>query len=152
MWADYLREHAEHRHDEPPSEWFGDSAALADELLDLVLHGPKRATAASVEEYLHTGEPLPRIGSHWIAHDGDGRPRAIIRSIELRIGPLDSVDAQFAWDEGEDDRSLESWLHEHRKYFRRSCARIGIEYSDDLELVFERFVVAWPVSHPPAGR
>jgi uncharacterized protein YhfF len=151
MWADYLREHPEHRHDEPPSDWFGDSAALSDELLGLVLHGPKRATAASVEEYLHTGEPLPRIGSHWVAHDGDGRPRAVIRSIELRIGPLDSVDAQFAWDEGEDDRSLESWLRHHRRYFQRLLPSIGLEFHEQMETMFERFRVVWPPEYADAA-
>ena len=150
LWSSYLAEQPEHADATPPVERFGDSAALADELLHLILHGPKRATAGAVAEFRHEGQPLPRIGGHWIVADGHGLARAVLRSIELRLGPFRSVDAQFAWDEGEDDRSLESWLREHRRYFRRSCARIGIDYSDDLELVFERFVVAWPRLGAPA--
>jgi uncharacterized protein YhfF len=150
MWQDYLDVHPEHREDHPPSECFGDSAGLADELLGLVLHGPKRATAAAVAEFARTGEPLPRIGGHWVAHDGSGRPRAILRSIELRLGPLDSVDEEFAWDEGEGDRTRESWLREHRRYFQRFLPTLGLEVSESMETLFERFRVVWPPEHADA--
>jgi uncharacterized protein YhfF len=146
MWAAYLERHPEHAGDQPPTERFGDSEELADELLGLVLNGPKRATAGAVAEFEHDGQPLPRIGGHWIVADGSGVARAILRSTELRIGPLDSVDDAFAWDEGEGDRSRAYWLAEHRRYFRRSLARIGIESSDQLEVVFERFEVVWPTA------
>jgi uncharacterized protein YhfF len=57
---------------------------------------------------------------------------------------LSSVDEQFAWDEGEGERTREWWLEAHRRYFRRTFAACGWEYHDDLEIVFERFVVVWP--------
>jgi uncharacterized Ntn-hydrolase superfamily protein/uncharacterized protein YhfF len=130
---------------EPPCvEYFGDSAELADELVAFVVDGPKRATAGLVADYVAEEEPLPRVGSHWIACDGAGVPRAVIRTTELRIGPLSSVDEKFAWDEGEHERTLESWLSSHRRYFRKSCERLGVEFSDDIEVVFERFAVVWP--------
>lgn len=123
---------------------FGDSPEQADELIDFVVDGPKRATAGLVAEYAAEDESLPRIGSHWVACDGSGAPRAVLRIWELRVGPLHSVDERFAWDEGEYDRTLARWLHEHRAFFRRSCDRIGIEFTDDLEVCFERFRVVWP--------
>ena len=133
----------------PPEEapWvgrFGDSAALADALLDMVLAGTKRATAGLVVDFAHEGEPLPRIGGHWIACDGDGRPRAVLRSTELRVGRLDSVDDAFAWDEGEGDRTRASWLEAHLRYFTRTLAARGRAWDDDLEVVFERFRVVHP--------
>ena len=144
MWREYVAVHPEHAQEDPPSECFGDSAELADELLGLVLHGPKRATAGAVAEFDHAGELLPRIGNHWIVHDGVGTPRAVLRSIELRVGPLDSVDAAFAWDEGEGDRTLASWLREHTRYFQRTLAAIGVPFHPQIEVVFERFAVVWP--------
>ena len=69
----------------------------------------------------------------------------MLRSIELRIGPLDSVDEAFAWDEGEDDRTRESWLDGHTRFFQRSLGRIGVEFHDRIEVVFERFRVVWPL-------
>ncbi len=127
--------------DEHPVERFGDSRELADELIDLVLHGPKRATAGLVADFAAEGEPLPRIGGHWIPCDGSGRPRAVLRTVELRIGPLASVDDAFARDEGEGDRTRADWLRSHRAYFTRTCAARGEQFTEEHEVVFERFAV-----------
>ena len=146
MWAEYsravpsavllCREHT--------IEGFGDSAALADELLGLVLSGRKRATAELAEEFAARGDALPRVGSHWIACDSTGAPRAVLRSTELRLATFDEVDASFAYDEGEDDRSLASWRTEHARYWTRGCAARGAVWSPDQEIVLERFTVVWP--------
>ena len=134
MWAEYAAAHPEAlvAGDEYVVEGFGDSAPLADALLDLVLHGPKRATAALSIEYEEEGEQLPRIGGHWIACDGSGAPRAILRTTELRLGDFDSVDEAFARDEGENERT-------------RAAAGSAFDPSD--EIVFERFSVVWPPRH-----
>ena len=71
-------------------------------------------------------------------------PAAVIRTTDVRVGPLSSVDEQFAWDEGEGQRTRDWWLAEHRRYFRRAFATSGWQYDDDLAVVFERFVVVWP--------
>jgi uncharacterized protein YhfF len=146
MWADYAAAHPEAAALDADYvvDRFGDSAELADELLSLVTHGPKRATAELAAEFGHREERLPRIGSHWIACDGGGAPRVVLRSVELRLGTIDSVDAAFAWDEGEDDRSLESWRREHRRYWSRTRAARGETFSDEDEIVLERFRVVWP--------
>lgn len=130
--------------EEPVIDHFGDSAELGDELLGLVLTAGKRATATLLGEFAHWGEPLPRIGGHWIACDGAGVPRAILRTTELRIGVTDSVDDAFARDEAEDDGSRDSWLEQHRRYWQRVSATSGIRYDEHTEVVFERFSVVWP--------
>ncbi|WP_255513371.1 ASCH domain-containing protein [Homoserinibacter sp. GY 40078] len=145
VWREYAETRPELADVAEPGavEQFGDNSDLTDELIELVLHGPKRATAALVAEFAAEGEPLPRIGDHWVACDSTGRPRAILRSTELRIGPFSSVDAAFAYDEGEDDRTLDSWRDGHRRYWSRAAERLGFTWSEDLEVVFERFEVVW---------
>lgn len=123
----------------PTADFFGDSVELADELLGLILDGRKRATAAAHDQYVHAGEPVPTVGTYWIALDGRGTPRALLRTTDVRIGPLTSVDDQFAWDEGEGDRTRESWLRDHQDFFRRYLPTIGLEFSPDPATVFERF-------------
>ncbi len=151
MWADYVGAAPSLPVlSEPVVEWFGDSPGLADELIAFVLSGTKRATAGLVAEYVAEGEALPRVGDHWVVCDGSGAPRVVLRTTELRVGPVSSVDERFAWDEGEYERTLESWLRNHRAYWRRSCERIGIDFSDDLEVCFERFRVVWPPEHADA--
>jgi len=131
----------------PSVEFFGDSVELADDLLALVLEGGKRATATLVAEFEADRQPLPQIGGHWIACDGRGAPVVILRSTELRLGPVRSVDDAFAWDEGEGDRSRDGWLESHTRYWRRVAEVRSIRWSDDAEVVFERFTVVWPPEH-----
>lgn len=124
-------------------EAFGDSAELADELIGLVLVGTKRATAGAVADYELDGAPVPRRGDMWIAADGAGHPRALLRVTEVRVGPLSSVDDAFAWDEGEGDRTRSTWLADHSAFFRRSLPPRGLEFSLSLLTVFERFEVVY---------
>jgi uncharacterized protein YhfF len=121
--------------------------SLPVELLGLVLAGTKRATAALVAEFTAAGDPLPRVGGHWIACDSAGLPRVVLRSTELRLGGFASADAAFARDEGEGDLSLEYWREGHLRYWKRVCAGLGLEWSEELEIVFERFAVVWPPEH-----
>lgn len=120
---------------------FGDSVELADELIALVLEGRKRATAGSLAEYELEGIPVPQVGDRWIVCDGRGRPRAILETTDIRVGALSSVDDQFAWDEGEGDRTRADWLRGHTSYFTRSHAELGIPFHDDIPVAFERFEV-----------
>jgi uncharacterized protein YhfF len=131
-------------HDEYQVWAFGDSALQADELAALVVHGPKRATAGLLADYERDGEPLPHVGGHSVILDGHARPVAVIRTTEVMIKPLSQVDAAFAWDEGEGDRTLQWWRDAHERHFRRRCGELGMPFSDDLPTVFERFELLWP--------
>ena len=146
MWAEYSAAYPQDARADPDYlvERFGDSARLADELLFEVTHGVKRATAELVAEYNAAGDPIPHAGSHWIACDGSGHPRVVIRTTEVRIAPFAGVDEDFARDEGEDDRTLDSWRREHRKYWTRVCAARGVTWSENDEIVLERFALVWP--------
>lgn len=126
--------------------FFGDSPEMADELLELVLHGPKRATAGLARQ--HVDEPMPKVGEYSIVLDGKGEPACIIVTTDVEVKPLSSVDAQFAWDEGEGDRSLEYWMQAHTEFFARQAAREGFEMHPDIETVCERFRVVWPQPDP----
>lgn len=129
-------------------ERFGDSAEMADDLLALVLEGVKRATAGSLASYEREGAPLPSVGDHWVVMDGAGHPRAVLRTTEVRVGPLSSVDESFAWDEGEGDRTRADWLAGHEAYFRRELASLDLEFDDDMSTVFERFEVVYTEEVP----
>lgn len=124
-------------------EPFGDSVEMADELLGLIIDGPKRATAAALAEFEQEGSPLPAVGGLSIATDGAGMPRALLRTTDVRVGPLSSVDDRFAWDEGEGDRTRAYWLDVHQDFFRRFLPTIGVPFTDEMMTVFERFEVVY---------
>jgi uncharacterized protein YhfF len=108
---------------------FGDGPALADELLELVVKGVKIATC-STEDEPNTSTP----GERWIVLDGRGEPRCVIETLEVTYRRYNEVDAAFARDEGEGDRSLAYWQSAHRRYFER----LG-RFSEDMMLMCERF-------------
>jgi uncharacterized protein YhfF len=130
--------------------YFGDSVELADKLLSLVIDGPKRATACSVAELEAESLPIPAVDDRWVACDGHGRPSVVLRTTDIRVGPLSSVDESFAWDEGEGDRTRDDWLRMHTRYFSRTLPTIGQPFHDDIPVVFERFEVEY-VERPPSS-
>ena len=113
-----------------------------------LLLGPKRATAELVQAFAARDEPLPRAGDRCLVLGGDGRPLAIVRTTDVRVGPLSSVDDRFAGDEGEGDRTRAGWLDAHTRFFNRQCTAMGLTFSDDTGVVFERFELVWPTSRP----
>jgi uncharacterized protein YhfF len=125
---------------------FGDGPAMASELADLVLSGIKRATASLVRDYADGQAPRPAVGDWVVVIDGAATPCCIWRTTAIEIGPLATVDARFAWDEGEGERTREWWLAAHRRYFGRQAAREGFAFDDTIETVFERFTVVWPLA------
>lgn len=86
---------------------------MADELLALVLAGTKTATCSPLSEYQAEREPIGEVGRRSVVLDGRGRPACVIETCEVAIKRFDKVDAAFAYDEGEGDRSLACWRREH---------------------------------------
>ena len=109
---------------------FGDGPELADELLELILIGKKRATCWSAAE----GVKGTVVGGRWVAQDGQGRPRAVLETIALNQRCFDQVDADFAAAEGEGDLSLADWRNAHQRYFTRNGG-----FAPDMQLWCERF-------------
>jgi uncharacterized protein YhfF len=108
---------------------FGDSSRMADDLGALVVAGTKTATCwASVQ-----GEQT-HVGKQMVMMDGDGRGWAVIETVELTQRRFDEVDATFAYDEGEGDRTLGDWRDGHRRYFTREGT-----FAPDMMVWCERF-------------
>jgi molybdenum cofactor guanylyltransferase len=137
FWADFVRAtgiDGEH------TAWsFGSSPEMATELGGLVRDGAKRATAGLLSEY-GPGEELPEAGDLSVILDGGGVPLCIIRTISVEIRRFGDVDEEFAWTEGEGDRSLAYWREAHIGFF----ASQGVEVDEDDEVVLERFELLWP--------
>jgi uncharacterized protein YhfF len=121
------------------AESWGDSPAMADELGALIAAGTKTATCSALAEWEYEGEEIPQPGLLTIVLDGKGDPLCIVETIEVTVKPFHQVDAAFACEEGEGDRSLEYWRSTHKRFFERTFACIGAEFSEDISLVCERF-------------
>ena len=144
-WQSYLDTQPARAKNQPmPEAWgFGDGAAMANEFGALVVAGTKTATCGALWEYEAEGEPLPKVGDLSIITDGMGDPMCIIQTIEVETKPFSQVDAQFAFDEGEGDRTLAYWRNAHWEFFTRSLKAINRTPSETMPLVCERFKVIY---------
>ncbi len=135
FWADFV---AATGIDGPYEAWvFGgeDTPEMATKLVQLVVAGPKRATAGVLADYEAGGNATPEAGELSVILDGEARPVCVIRNTQLEVRRFADVDEAFAWDEGEGDRSLASWRQEHLDFF----AEHGWPIDDDTRMVLIRF-------------
>ena len=123
---------------------FCDNERDANELGALVKAGIKTATCSLQWVYEAEGAKIPEVGALSIITDWGGSPLCIIETIEITIRSFNGVDASFAYDEGEGDRSLEYWRQAHWTCFSRELATIGRMPEETMPLVCERFRVIWP--------
>jgi uncharacterized protein YhfF len=63
----------------------------------------------------------------------------VIRTTGVEVRRFGDVDAEFAWTEGEGDRSLEYWREEHIRFFAAERRPFG----EDTEVVLQRFELLW---------
>ena len=131
------------RNEQYLAEGWGDSSRMADELGGLIADGTKTATCSAFWEYEAEGEPLPEVGVKTVVLDGNGDPLCIVETMEVEVRPYDRVDALFAYEEGEGDRSLKYWQEAHWRFFSRTLPGIGREPAVDMPLVCERFRVIY---------
>ncbi len=129
--------------DEPLIDEFGDNPKTADYLMGLVLEGKKTATCGLVIEYERDKYPIAKVGDQKIFMSADRKPVCVAEVTEVEIKPFNEIDESFAYDEGEGDRSYDSWYREHVTCFSRSATAMGIEFNDSLRTVCERFKILY---------
>lgn len=158
LWRAYLQSIGETpaTTDKTFAAWsFGDTDELADDLLDLVLAGAKRATTPSVWELEARGEPMPQPGDLHVITDSTGVAQCVLQTVQVTVVPFNEVDATYARIEGEGDRSLAYWRRTHWAYYERVLADTDYTPRPDMPVVCEQFEVVFapgdePAKHTPA--
>jgi uncharacterized protein YhfF len=149
FWSSFLDSR---REDLPPdityyeAFTFGSQPDSASQLAALVLSGAKTATSSSVREYEERRQRPPASGDYSIVLDGHGTPVCVIQTIEVNVIPFDQVDAAFAYDYGEGDRTLVWWRENMGDYYDEEFAANGWERDAALPLICERFRVDYAPS------
>ncbi|HCO72620.1 MAG TPA: RNA-binding protein [Enterococcus sp.] len=122
---------------------FGDTPQMADELAALVLAGKKTATTSAAALYEIEQEALPQSGTYSVLLNGSDVPKAVLYLESVSIVPFDEVTADFAFLEGEGDRTLAYWRRVHEAFFRRAYASAGLSFHDQMLCVCEKFCVVY---------
>lgn len=119
------------------SAWqFGGSP---DELAQLVVDEVKSATCSGHIFYEIEKEPLPKVDDYSIVLNSKDEPVCIIRTSEVNVIPMNEVPEEFAYAEGEGDRSYKYWKDVHIEFFTSALNEVGLAFSEDMLLVCERF-------------
>ncbi|MBS4218090.1 ASCH domain-containing protein [Bacillus sp. FJAT-49711] len=138
-WAKFLKETK--TPNQPYTSWhFELNERLANELLELVLQGKKRATTSSIYDFEQ--EPLPTAGDYSVITNWSGEPKCIIQTTSIQIIPFKDVTFELARLEGEDD-NLESWREGHIRYYKQVCEAANQKFTWDMPVVFEQFKVVY---------
>ena len=112
---------------------------LPDELAQLVIDGKKTATCSGHVFYELENEPLPGINDYSIILNSEEQPVAIIKTVEVSLVPMNKVSEEFAIAEGEG--SYEAWKSAHVTFFASELQNHGLEFTEDMLLVYERFTL-----------
>jgi uncharacterized protein YhfF len=104
----------------------------------------KTTTSSLLWAYEAAGKPLPEVGSLSIVTDGAGDPVCVVETIAVDIKGFAEVDAAFAYDYGEWDRTLETWRARCWEINTPRCHALGKIPTPEMPLVCERFVVVYP--------
>ena len=144
FWRAFCAENPEVNADEPYEVWcFHHNLESSRKLAQLVLAGKKRATASLTEHESDVGEG-GIVGGYSVVTDFEGNPQCVIQTTEVRFLPFNEVDAQFAFDEGEGDRTLEYWRAAHRKFFIECCRDLNVEFNESMMICCKRFEPLYP--------
>ena len=111
--------------------------ASPDELAQLVIDEKKTATCSGHIFYELENEPLPKVDEYSIILNGQEEPVAIIKLVEVTLVPMNEVSEEFAVAEGEGP--YEYWKSAHKEFFTSELQEFGLEFSEDMLLVCERF-------------
>lgn len=138
MWKQFCRA-KEMNENIPHTMWsFGDAP---DKLAKLVLEGIKRGTASALTVYEFEKEPVPVEGAYSVILNSQRIAQCVIQTIRVEILPFCEVNEEHARIEGEGDKSLEYWQKVHLKFFTEKMEQIGLEFSEQMQVVFEEFAV-----------
>jgi uncharacterized protein YhfF len=122
----------------------GTSPESADEGAALIMRGVKTTTSSLLWTYESANKPLPKIGSLSILTDGRGDPVCVVETILMEVKAFAEVDAAFARDYGEWDRTLEGWRAHSWALHVERCRALGKTPRPEMPVVCERFRVVYP--------
>ncbi|MDK2593917.1 ASCH domain-containing protein [Pseudoalteromonas obscura] len=126
-----------------PNWHFCDNEADANDCLDLVLAGVKKATSPSLWWYKANNIALPQVGDLNIVTDWHGYAHCIVKTTKVTIVPFNLIDDTYAALEGEGDKSLAYWRQVHWAYYQRELAETKYTPSHDMPIVCEEFEIVF---------
>jgi len=140
LWGDYLDKHLEHAFADAPSVvHFCDNEQDANECVELVKKGIKRATSPSLLGLQNRNEPLPKIGDFMVVTNWEGEAQCLVRTTKVTLKPFFAINEDYAQKEGEGDKSLAYWKKVHWDYYTKELEAFERVPRDGMIVVCQEF-------------
>jgi uncharacterized protein YhfF len=110
---------------------FGTPGAFRERLVDLVLHGQKRATAGLLVDYQTESEPIEHVGEHLAMVDNDDQHVGTLVVTRVEVVRFADVPDEFALAEAEGDLDASDFRDSHLAYWTGT----GHTVDDDTPVV-----------------
>jgi uncharacterized protein YhfF len=115
---------------------FGTPGEMRSRLVDLVVHGNKRATAGLLHgDYEAEGEPVEHVGERLAVVDDDGVRVATVEVTRVEVCRFDEVPDEFALAEAEGDLDAADFRASHRAFW----TSVGETVEDSTPVVLVYF-------------
>lgn len=144
LWHNYLlsiNENEQTTNKKYVSWCFGGSGESSDKLAELVYKKQKTATSSLYSLYAIDNTPLPKEGDLSIITTFNGFAVCLIETIKVQVLPFSHVNEEFAFKEGEGDRTLTYWRNIHTNFFSQELKSIDKVFSPGMLIVCEEFKV-----------
>ena len=115
---------------------FGYDEEMQDRLAQLVLKGDKRATTSLYCLYDLENERLPQVGDINIILDSREEEICVTVNTAVYRKPFKDITEEYAFREGEGDKSLKYWKDGHAAFFMEEMEG---KFTKDMEVVCEEF-------------
>ena len=98
---------------------FGTPGESRENLVNLILHGNKRATAGLLKEYEEEGEPIEHVGECLAMVDNNGDHVGTLQVTRVEVLRFIDVPDEFALAEAEGDLNAEDFRRSHLAFWTR---------------------------------
>ena len=122
---------------------FGTLGTSREALVNLVLHGNKRATAGLLSEYETEGEAVEHVGELLAMVDNDGKHLGTLEVTRAEIVRFADVPDEFALAEAEGDLNASDFRASHLAFW----TRVGETVTDDTLVVTVYFNLLPEIRH-----
>ncbi len=110
----------------------GTPGASREKLVNLILHGQKRATAGLlIGDYESEGEPIEHVGELLAIVDNDGKHVGTMKVTRVEVLRFSDVPDEFALAEAEGDMNAADFRASHLAYW----TRVGESVTDETLIV-----------------
>ena len=110
---------------------FGTPGSSRENLVNLVLHGSKRATAGLLHDYAMEDEPVEHVGELLAMVDNTGLHVGTLRVTRVEVLRFADVPDEFALAEAEGDLNAADFRASHTAYW----TSVGEQIDDDTKVV-----------------